>query len=127
MKIELDVHTGDETYLGHIRRKLPQALESFHPDIVVYNAGTDVLVGDPLGVLDITPEGVQMRDEIVFQSVRNRNIPIFMVTSGGYQRNNAQVIADSIYNLYEKGLITSPDTSSASLEDNLIDNDDPNE
>jgi phage protein D len=26
-----------------------------------------------------------MRDEIVFQSVRNRNIPIFMVTSGGYQ------------------------------------------
>lgn len=40
MKIELDVHTGDETYLGHIRRKLPEALDEFEPDIVVYNAGT---------------------------------------------------------------------------------------
>lgn len=40
MKIELDVHTGDETYLRHIRRKLPEALDEFHPDIVVYNAGT---------------------------------------------------------------------------------------
>lgn len=39
MKIELDVHTGDETYLGHIKRKLPQALDEFQPDIVVYNAG----------------------------------------------------------------------------------------
>ena len=39
MKIELDVHTGDETYLRHIRRKLPEALDEFHPDIVVYNAG----------------------------------------------------------------------------------------
>ena len=42
MKIELDVHTGNETHLGHIRRKLPQALEQFQPDIVVYNAGESV-------------------------------------------------------------------------------------
>ena len=42
MKIELDVHTGNETYLGHIRRKLPQALEQFQPDIVVYNAGESI-------------------------------------------------------------------------------------
>ncbi|XP_003389345.2 PREDICTED: histone deacetylase 11-like [Amphimedon queenslandica] len=109
MKIELDVHTGDETYLRHIRRKLPEALDEFHPDIVVYNAGTDVLMGDPLGILDITDQGVILRDELVFQTVRNRNIPIFMVTSGGYQRNNAQVIADSILNLRAKHLIPHAD------------------
>ena len=39
MKIELDVHTGDETYLRHVKRKLPVALDDFKPDIVVYNAG----------------------------------------------------------------------------------------
>ena len=37
-------------------RELPRALDDFKPDMVVYNAGTDVLKGDPLGVLDITPE-----------------------------------------------------------------------
>ena len=37
-------------------RDLPHALDVFEPDMVVYNAGTDVLLGDPLGALDITPE-----------------------------------------------------------------------
>ena len=44
MKIELDVHTGDETYLRHVKRKLPVALDDFKPDIVVYNAGIYVLL-----------------------------------------------------------------------------------
>ena len=37
-------------------RHLPAALDEFDPDVVVYNAGTDILIGDPLGNLDITPE-----------------------------------------------------------------------
>jgi len=37
-------------------RHIPSRLDSFKPDLVVYNAGTDILVGDPLGNLDITPE-----------------------------------------------------------------------
>lgn len=34
-----------------------------------------------------------------------RNIPIFMLTSGGYQRKTARIIANSILNLAEKNLI----------------------
>ena len=37
-------------------RNLPAALDEFDPDVVVYNAGTDILEGDQLGNLDITPE-----------------------------------------------------------------------
>lgn len=37
-------------------RYIPSRLDSFKPDLVVYNAGTDILVGDRLGNLDITPE-----------------------------------------------------------------------
>ena len=40
----------------HCYRKLPKVLDEFKPDIIVYNAGTDVLLGDPLGALDITPD-----------------------------------------------------------------------
>ena len=43
-------------YLSNIRRELPPALDHYQPDMVVYNAGTDILMGDPLGALDITPE-----------------------------------------------------------------------
>ena len=58
-------------------------------------------------------QGVIERDEIVFESVRKRNIPIVMVTSGGYQRSNARIIADSILNLHQKGLINCQEALSA--------------
>ena len=42
----------------------------------------------------------------MFRKAKELNIPIFMVLSGGYQRETAKVIADSILNLKRKGLIT---------------------
>jgi len=41
----------------------------------------------------------------VFTIVRGNSIPIVMVTSGGYQRRTAEVIARSILNLRDKRLI----------------------
>ncbi|XP_065016903.1 uncharacterized protein LOC135586957 isoform X2 [Musa acuminata AAA Group] len=38
------------------------ARNDFDPELVVYNAGTDVL-GDPLGRLKVCPDGVSTRDE----------------------------------------------------------------
>ena len=40
----------------HAHRNLPAVLDEFDPDVVVYNAGTDILKGDQLGNLDITPQ-----------------------------------------------------------------------
>lgn len=37
-------------------RHTKEALEEFQPDAVVYNAGTDILEGDPLGNLSITAQ-----------------------------------------------------------------------
>ncbi len=59
--------------------------------------------GDPLGKLNISPEGIIMRDELMFDfALRKYKVPIVMVLSGGYQMTNAPVIADSIENLIEK-------------------------
>ena len=41
----------------------------------------------------------------MFTIVRGKRIPIVMVTSGGYQRQTAEVIARSILNLRDKQLI----------------------
>lgn len=37
-------------------RHTKEALEEFEPDAVVYNAGTDILEGDPLGNLSISAQ-----------------------------------------------------------------------
>ncbi|GBP86809.1 Histone deacetylase 11 [Eumeta japonica] len=88
------------------RRNLKAALKEFHPDVLIYNAGTDILESDPLGHMKITEEGIVARDEFVFQICRQQNIPIVMLTSGGYLRKTAKIIADSIMNLHKKGLIS---------------------
>ncbi|GMN35981.1 hypothetical protein TIFTF001_005667 [Ficus carica] len=81
------------------------AAQTFEPELVVYNAGTDILDGDPLGRLRISPNGITIRDEKVFRFARERNVPIVMLTSGGYMKSSARVIADSITNLSEMCLI----------------------
>ena len=70
--------------------------------MVVYNAGTDILDGDPLGACSISPEGIIRRDEKMIGMCLSRKIPVVMVLSGGYQKSNAKNIADSIENLVKK-------------------------
>jgi histone deacetylase 11 len=102
----LPARTSDERYLQLVRTHLPKALESFQPEIVFYNAGTDIFERDPLGALNITASGIIERDEIVFRNCRERNIPIVMVLSGGYTQESAQIISNSIMNLIDKKIIS---------------------
>ncbi|XP_031464538.1 histone deacetylase 11 isoform X1 [Phasianus colchicus] len=104
-KVELEWGTEDTEYLQKVHTHVEGALNELKPDIIVYNAGTDILDGDPLGGLAISPQGIVKRDEVVFKAARSRGIPILMVTSGGYQKRTARIIADSILNLHNLGLI----------------------
>jgi len=98
----LPYNTDDLTYMNILTKKLPESLDEFKPDIIYYNAGTDCLKGDPIGALGLSAKCIIQRDEFVFDNAFKRNIPIVMVLSGGYQQNNARVIADSIINLDKK-------------------------
>ena len=69
--------------------------------------------------LQITAEGIIKRDEFIFQQCLTKSIPILMVLSGefysinfkiififfeigGYQLENAEIISNSIKNIYSK-------------------------
>ncbi|XP_031731230.1 histone deacetylase 11 isoform X2 [Anarrhichthys ocellatus] len=55
-KVELDWGTEDTEYLQKVELHTDGALNEVRPDIIVYNAGTDILDGDPLGGLSISPQ-----------------------------------------------------------------------
>lgn len=59
----------------------------------------------PYMAVQISPDGIASRDEKVFRFARERSIPLIMLTSGGYMKSSAKVIADSIVNLSSKSLI----------------------
>ena len=93
------MYIGDGEYLGLLENELPPAIEESSAGLIIYNAGTDVLAGDPLGGMGITAEGILKRDGFVFRSAVDRKIPILMLLSGGYTRKSAGVIGRSIENI----------------------------
>lgn len=97
----LSSFTGDSEYLQKVTNALDAAFGAFEPDMVIYAAGTDILAGDPLGALDISAAGVRARDVLVFDRAFARSVPVVMLLSGGYQKSNAEVIAESILNLHQ--------------------------
>ena len=54
-------------------------------DIVLYQAGADMHIDDPLGGL-LTTEEMRERDEIVFRWCDRSGIPVVWNLAGGYQR-----------------------------------------
>lgn len=99
--IELQSQTPDEIYLSKLKSGLNNAFTQFSPDVIYYVAGTDILDGDRLGRLSVSAEGVIARDELIFNYAQSRNIPVIMLLAGGYQKNNARIIARSISSLIE--------------------------
>jgi histone deacetylase 11 len=89
--------TGDVKYLGTLKSELPVAIEHANPALVIYNAGTDILSGDPLGDLGVSEAGVIERDRYVIDACRNAGIPLLIVPSGGYTRHSHRLVAEMLH------------------------------
>lgn len=98
----LATHIQDDAYLSLLKRELPKAIESVKPDLIIYNAGSDVFEKDPLGKMRITKNGVIERDSFLFSQALANKKPILMVLSGGYSKESADIVGSSIENLVKK-------------------------
>jgi len=87
---DIDIHladgTGDDDYLAILEKKLIEAFDEFHADLVFYIGGADPYCEDQLGGLSMTIEGLKRRDRIVFEHARRFSIPIASAPAGGYAR-----------------------------------------
>ncbi len=100
----LPMRMGDKKYLKLLKAKLPNALKKEKPQFIIYNAGTDIFEKDPLGGLRITANGIKQRDAFVFEQAQKNSIPILMVLSGGYTKESAKIIGESIENVVKNVL-----------------------
>lgn len=96
LDIALPSGTGDEAYLANLRDGFGEALERSRPGFVFYLSGADAFVGDRLGRLALTKEGLRARDELVLGELRRRGLPHVTVMGGGYGKE----IRDSV-DVYE--------------------------
>lgn len=90
--IALPDGTGDEAYLAVLVTELPQVLEGFAPDVVLYQAGVDPHADDRLGRLALSDAGLEARDRYVVAQARRRGLPVASALGGGYG-NDPRVVA----------------------------------
>ena len=85
--IALDDGSDDACYLQRVRHTLPALLEHNQPQLVLYQAGVDVLAGDRFGRMALSLEGVLARDRLVYELCYERGIPLVYTMGGGYQQD----------------------------------------
>jgi acetoin utilization deacetylase AcuC-like enzyme len=110
--IDLDMHYGNGTDdiirtlgLSHIRHytfggdcidagasaeawleRLPEIVSGFEEvDLLIYNAGVDSHINDPLGGI-LTTGQMARRDRIVFEGAAKLGVPVSVSLAGGYQK-----------------------------------------
>lgn len=67
--------------------KLPTIVEGFKDcDLIIYNAGVDSHIDDPLGGY-LTTEQIEERDSLVIGVLRKPQIPMVISLAGGYQKD----------------------------------------
>ncbi|UPQ82204.1 histone deacetylase [Pseudomonas knackmussii] len=85
--IALPPGLGDVDYLKAVDDTLNYLLPLYQPDLVIYDAGVDVHRDDALGLLNLSDEGLAMRDSAVINHCLGRDIPVVGVIGGGYDKD----------------------------------------
>lgn len=84
LDIGLAKGVSDLEYLDEVEKALTYCLNSFKADLVLYDAGVDIYSEDPLGLINISENGIRARDRLVLETCKNHNIPVATVIGGGY-------------------------------------------
>ena len=96
--LPVEPKAGDELYMEKVREAVELCLD-FQPDLVLYQAGVDGLEQDHLGKLCVTREGMQERNQYVFEKMLQNRIPTVIFMGGGYSKP-IDYSLDSFYDLF---------------------------
>ena len=85
-------------------------IEEWEADLVIYQAGADPHVNDPLGSVGLTTEQMRKRDRVVFEGLRDRDIPVMFVLAGGYQEPIKEKLIPLHVNTFEEAFRAANDS-----------------
>lgn len=82
----------DDEYLSKEKEAIDKIFSDSKFDLTIYVAGADPFVGDQLGTLQISKEGLKERDIMLFKACRGSGSAICVVLAGGYAPNTNDVV-----------------------------------
>ena len=99
MDVGLERFVTGSVYLDALRGSLPQAVESFRPDLAVWISGADPHQNDRFGQMQLAVRDMDERDQLVLSLFAERGIPVATLYGGGYNRelaNTARLHRNSV-------------------------------
>lgn len=103
LDINLPAGTTDSDYLAAMRKGLDESFAKCEPDLVFYLAGADPYVGDRLGQLSVSKEGLKERDRLLFRRCLEADCSVAVSMAGGYA-NDVSDIVDIHFSTVESAL-----------------------
>lgn len=82
----------DNEYLYLLAKNLDVILQSFQPEFILYQCGVDIIETDKLGRLGVSLDGCKKRDTLIFETVRQLNVPVVCSMGGGYSPEIKHII-----------------------------------
>lgn len=92
LDIGLSDNTKDDEYLHIVEQGVRQALFLANADVAIYQSGADPFIGDRLGKLAISKEGLAERDHLVMSLLYQAQLPFAVTMGGGYAPNIDDIV-----------------------------------
>jgi acetoin utilization deacetylase AcuC-like enzyme len=99
LDIALEDGTDDTVYLQLLQTHLTNLIKTIQPDFAFFLSGTDILETDKFGKLKITLSGCRQRDAMVFEMLKQNNIPCTVAMGGGYSAD-VKIIVEAHCNTF---------------------------
>lgn len=94
---------GDDAYLDRLETTLVPLLDELRPEIVLYQAGVDPFVGDRLGRLSLTLDGLLRRERLIARLMKGRGVPTASTVGGGYGDDAEEIARRHVATVMELG------------------------
>ena len=75
----------DNQYLDILQKNI-EILKKMKLDLILFQAGVDILCEDSLGYLEISRKGIKSRNKIVLEFAKEKNLPLIVFMGGGYSK-----------------------------------------
>lgn len=108
MDVEVPKGTEDDTYLEIVKKAFLTAIDKAKPALIFYDAGVDIYEGDPLGLLNISLDGIRQRERTILEICHEKGLPVATVIGGGYDNDRKalamrhSMVVEEAFAVYEK-------------------------
>ncbi|MFC3556109.1 histone deacetylase [Sphingomonas qilianensis] len=103
LDVPLPDGTGDAVYLATLEATLAPLLDGVAPDLILYQAGVDPFVGDRLGRLALTQDGLDAREKLVARLALTRGVPLAATVGGGYGEDALEIAQRHVRSILNLG------------------------